>query len=296
MTFHCRNDAMFSRGPLLPVVRRLPVPCTYYVVNTSTYVTLPRPRNPSQSRLNSHSKMKAPPLPPTLYTAATCMSLLGWSLAWVVDKSCAFVVIVGRDSSAGEAVNSITRGTQEGQYRPGDTCRPWRLYQNEGALELDSNMIATRVAASLSIVFGAFILGGLFVAYLKEWRRVRRSELSKVEGREIVSNRDEESGAHAKEALTTQENFQKPNYWLRTMAGILSLAVAAFQGLTHLMVSSELCAGTNFQTVNESTGAKIIWDECVVDTAAYRITFPSIVIWAITALILLRLPLLDLSQ
>ena len=104
------------------------------------------------------------------------MALLGWSLAWVVDKSCAFVVIIGRDTS-GRAVDSISRGTQEGQYRPGDTCRPWRLYQNEGVLELDSNMIATRVAASLSIVLGAFVIGGLIVAYLKEWRRVRRSEL-----------------------------------------------------------------------------------------------------------------------
>lgn len=61
------------------------------------------------------------------------------------------------------------------------------------------------------------------------------------------------------------------------------------------MVSSELCAGTNFQTVDENTGDEIIWDECVIDTAAYRITFPSIVVWATTAMVLLKLPLLDLS-
>ena len=61
------------------------------------------------------------------------------------------------------------------------------------------------------------------------------------------------------------------------------------------MVSSELCADTSFITTNESTGDEIIWDECVIETAAYRIIFPSIVIWAITALLLLRLPVLDLS-
>ena len=213
----------------------------------------------------------------------------------MVDKSCAFVIIIGRDTS-GRAVDSISRGTQEGQYRPGDTCRPWRLYQNEGVLELDSNMIATRVAASLSIVLGAFIIGGLFVAYLKEWRRARRSELSKQDGHENAlnaSNRDEESALES--SPPRSDTPQNPNIWLRILACLLSLAVAAFQGLTHLMVSSELCAGTNFQTVDENTGDEIIWDECVIDTAAYRITFPSIVVWATTAMVLLKLPLLDLS-
>lgn len=247
-----------------------------------------------KAKVDHSLEMKPPLLPPPLYVAATLMSLLGWSLAWAVDKSCAFVVIIGRDTS-GRAVDSISRGTQEGQYRPGDTCRPWRLYQNEGVLELDSNMIATRVAASLSIVLGAFIIGGLFVAYLKEWRRARRSELStcKQDGRENASNRDEESAVES--SPPTSDTSQKPNMWLRILACLLALAVAAFQGLTHLMVSSELCAGTNFQTVDENTGDEIIWSECVIDTAGYRITFPSIVVWASTAMILLRLPLLDLS-
>ena len=244
--------------------------------------------------------MKLPPLPPPLYIAATSMSLIGWSFAWIVDKSCAFVVIIGRDEVSGSSVDSISRGTQEGQYRPGDTCRPWRRYQNEGLLELDSNMIATRVSAALSIVLGAIVIGGLIVAYLKEWRRVRRMELSNVE-RETTScsNQEEVPSAVVEDSPTTTTSNntapQKPNIWLRILACTLSLAIATFQGLTHLMISSELCAGTSFQTTDESTGDEIIWDECVADTAAYRITFPSIVIWAITALLLLRLPLLDLS-
>ena len=225
------------------------------------------------------------PLPPPLYIAATSMSLIGWSLAWIVDKSCAFVIIIGRDEVSGSSVDSISRGTQEGQYRPGDTCRPWRRYQNEGLLELDSNMIATRVSAALSIVLGAIVIGGLIVAYLKEWRMVRRS-----------SNQEEVPSAVEDSPTTTSNNTpQKPNMWLRILACTLSLAIATFQGLTHLMISSELCAGTSFQTTDESTGDVIIWDECAVDTAAYRITFPSIVIWAIAALLLLRLPVLDLS-
>ena len=235
----------------------------------------------------STMKLTIPPSPPPLYIAATSMSLIGWSLAWIVDKSCAFVVIIGRDVSSGSSVDSISRGTQEGQYRPGDTCRPWRRYQNEGVLELDSNMIATRVSAALSIVLGAIVIGGLIVAYLKEWRRVRRS-----------SNQDEVPSAVAEDSPppTSNNTPQKPNIWLRILACLSSLAIiATFQGLTHLMISSELCAGTSFQTIDESTGDEIIWGECVVDTAAYRITFPSIVIWAITALLVLRLPVLDLS-
>ena len=171
-----------------------------------------RPKKVDHS-INSIEKMK--PLPPPLYIAATLMSLLGWSLAWVVDKSCAFVIIIGQDTS-GRAVDSISRGTQEGQYRPGDTCRPWRLYQNEGVLELDSNMIATRVAASLSIVLGAFIIGGLFVAYLKELRRARRSELSKQDGNENASNRDEESALES--SPPRSDTPQNPNIWLRILA------------------------------------------------------------------------------
>ena len=279
----------------MPSGRNDRVEMTQYFSNTyeqCTYEKLIATESIKAKVDHSLKKMKPPPLPPPLYIAATLMSLLGWSLAWVVDKSCAFVVIIGRDTS-GRAVDSISRGTQEGQYRPGDTCRPWRLYQNEGVLELDSNMIATRVAASLSIVLGAFIIGGLFVAYLKEWRRARRSELSKQDGRENASNRNEESAVES--APPTSDTLQKPNMWLRMLACLLSLAVAAFQGLTHLMVSSELCAGTNFQTVDENTGDEIIWGECVIDTAAYRITFPSIVVWATTAMVLLKLPLLDLS-
>ena len=122
-------------------------------------------------------------------------------------------------------------------------------------------------------------------------------ELSIVEGETSCSNQEEVVPAVVEDSPTTTSNNtpQKPNIWLRILACQLSLAIATFQGLTHLMVSSELCAGTIFQTTDESTGDEIIWDECVVDTAAYRITFPSIVIWAITALLLLRLPLLDLS-
>ena len=175
---------------------------------------LPFPLNKEKDPAKIRKDDEAPTIATAALQAATFMSLIGWSLAWIVDKSCAFVVIIGRDEVSGRAVDSISKGTQEGQYRPGDTCRPWRRYQNEGVLELDSNMIVTRVSAALSIVLGAIVIGGLIVAYLKEWRRVRRMELSKAEG-ETSSNQEEVPSAVVEDSppttATSNNTPQKPN-------------------------------------------------------------------------------------
>ena len=87
-------------------------------------------------------------------------------LVWIVDKSCDFVVLLGRNAD-GEVVDTITRGTQRGMLGPNDVCQNWAQYEE---LELDTKMVVTRVTAAMSIVLGAVCIFFLFV-WLKWSRR-----------------------------------------------------------------------------------------------------------------------------
>ena len=120
--------------------------------------------------------MKRPSL---LWIAVVLCMTIGWALVWVVDKSCEFVTLPALsqqdDGSTTTTITTmvrITRGTQRGMLKPGDACQAWGKYDD---LELDPKMVITRVAASMSIVLGAFCL-----LIMIAWLRVSRVWLSRL--------------------------------------------------------------------------------------------------------------------
>lgn len=179
------------------------------------------------------------------WIATLLLAVVAWALTFVVDKSCEFVLIHGRQGD--QVVDSIARGTQRGILKPGDDseCLPWAQYDN---LTLDGRMLTTRIAAALSIVLGAFCCVVVLI-----WARY-------------------------------------PRKLAKNLAIVAGLFCSIFQGLTHLMISSDLCKGTNFTIVEDSTGREILWDSCTNSTPTYRLTFATLVNWACVALLIFCLP------
>lgn len=190
---------------------------------------------------------------PIQWYAATIVTAASWALSWVVDKSCEFVIVFGTDPN-GTIVDdaSLNRGTQRGQLRPGDSCQAWGTYDD---LELSSRVVATRVAASLTIVFGAYILGWLLLWPCLCCCCCQRRRLS-----------------------------------LSRIGSLLALVCAGFQAMTHLIVTSDLCEDSNFTTMSDDGTTEILWNTCDKSTTAYNITFGTIALWVVASILICCIP------
>jgi hypothetical protein len=189
---------------------------------------------------------------PIQWYAATIVTIASWALAWVVDKSCEFVIVFGTDPADGTIVDSLNRGTQGGQLRPGDSCQAWGKYDE---LELSSKVVATRVAASLTIVLGAFIL-----AWLLLW------------------------------PCLCCCCFQTRRLLLSRICALLAFICAGFQAMTHLIVKSDLCEESNFTTTADNGTTELLWNTCDKSTTAYNITFATIALWVVACILICCIP------
>mmetsp|Transcript_26489 Transcript_26489/g.74125 ORF Transcript_26489/g.74125 Transcript_26489/m.74125 type:complete len:322 (+) Transcript_26489:159-1124(+) len=218
-----------------------------------------QPTKESQDESNGNESPSCSPFNTTSATAlwiGTVLWLVGlWVAAWIVDKSCRFVVIRGRyadedegannDAQASADIREIHRGIQGGMLDADDTqCRAWGKYDD---LDLDSKMIGARASAALSIVFGFFCL--IIALAWPRW----------------------------------------PRRYLKIATSLMAFCVSVFQALTHLMVKSELCKDTSFTHVG-SDGRSIVYDECDNDTPAYNLTFATIGAWLVATALLCSLP------
>ena len=188
--------------------------------------------------------------------AAFLCAVVAWSLSWVVDKSCEFVILSSReeDSSAEEdkSFPTLSRGIQRGSWQPGDSCQAWGQYNDDDNVNLPSRMIVARIAAAITIVFGAFIM---------VWTAVTAMQIcSCLKETTIVI--------------------------LHRLFALLSLLCSICQAATHLMVKSDFCEESDLVIVT-SDGMEILFDKCSKDTVAYNITFATIVLWLVPMTVLL---------
>jgi hypothetical protein len=190
---------------------------------------------------------------PIQWYAATIVTMASWTLSWVVGKSCEFVVVFGTDQN-GTIVDdaSLNRGTQGGQLRPGDSCQAWGTYDD---LELSSKVVATRIAASLTIVLGALIL-----AWLLLW------------------------------PCLCCCCCQRRRLLLSRIGALLALICAGFQAMTHLIVKSDLCEESNFTTTADDGTTELLWNTCDKSTTAYNITFGTITMWVLACILICCIP------
>ncbi|KAL7557304.1 hypothetical protein ACA910_016264 [Epithemia clementina (nom. ined.)] len=61
------------------------------------------------------------------------------------------------------------------------------------------------------------------------------------------------------------------------------ILLAGFQAMTHTMTKSSLCQGTRIVVMEN--GNEIVYDTCTKDTLAYNLTFATIALWAVAAVL-----------
>mmetsp|Transcript_7026 Transcript_7026/g.14407 ORF Transcript_7026/g.14407 Transcript_7026/m.14407 type:complete len:201 (+) Transcript_7026:262-864(+) len=156
---------------------------------------------------------------------------------------------------------------------PDDSCQPWK----DVDVELDSNMIATRISAALSIVLG-FLIWIYTTLVALRW-----SKCILVTNRSIQQRRCS--------CFATCLIQMTSNRCVKFLVALLALAVAVFQALTHLMVKSDLCEDAEpFEAV--VGGRTAVYDTCEKDTPAYNLTFATMAMWVVLAIFVgvMRIP------
>ena len=87
------------------------------------------------------------------------LTLVGWVLVLMVERSCEYVRIETSDDDKDDS-SSFGRGLSRGRLEPKDECQGWAQYND---LQLDSQAIMALVAGTTSVLLGAFVWGYLWI-------------------------------------------------------------------------------------------------------------------------------------
>ena len=240
---------------------------------------------------------------------------VAWALLWPVDKSCEFVYLTGHyvddDMDGGDGRNAATvsiheeyfiyRGTQRGMMLPQDPCQPWRTYEGDGTVQLDRYMVIVRASTALSIVLGFFLWIYIFLIALRSngcFGQSKKTGSRTKEGDAMEETSEQQRSRCTCCCIRSGLEWTVTSRSMKIIAIFLSICVAVFQALTHLMVHSSLCEDSEpievvFETEGNGSSQTVIYDTCLHDTVAYTLTFVTMFMWVVLAIMIGFVPLVE---